>query len=190
MNYCKTDNYEKTNSNLTVSFNLISQVTYKDLMSISSVDIFKKVVIENGYEFNDNGWVTYGYDIMKDSINGNKSSKWTSYNIKDNRWSFRFSKAGYGSLLSNVAKIEGMGVLPLLGALLSTASEQEDEENETDDVYDVIFEEVKEKCKYYKILNYNGTDYVSYSCADSSYKGKIGFMVAEGFGYISHFPPE
>jgi len=169
-----------------------SQVTYKDLMSISSVDIFKKVVIENGYEFNDNddGWVTYGYDIMKDSINGNKSSKWTSYNIKDNRWSFRFSKAGYGSLLSNVAKIEGMGVLPLLGALLSTASEQEDEENETDDVYDVIFEEVKEKCKYYKILNYNGTDYVSYSCSDSSYKGKIGFVVFEGTGYIRHFPPE
>ena len=51
-------------------------------------------------------------------------------------------------------------------------------------------EEVKEKCKYYKILNNGYTDFVSYSCADSSYKGKIGFMVAEGFGYISHFPPE
>ena len=47
--------------------------TYKEVMSISSVDMFKKVVIENGYEFDntdEEGWVTYGYNIVKDSIMG------------------------------------------------------------------------------------------------------------------------
>ena len=28
-----------------------SQISYNDVMSIKSVDMFKKVVIENGYEF-------------------------------------------------------------------------------------------------------------------------------------------
>ena len=93
-----------------------SQISYKDVMSIKSVDTFKKVVIENGYEYeslDEEGWLTYGFNIVKD---------------------------------------------------------------------------IKEKCKYYKIINYNGIDYVSYGCSESSYKGKIGFVVSEGSGIIRHFP--
>jgi hypothetical protein len=44
-------------------------------MSIKSVDMFKKVVIENGYEYDsmdDDGWLTYGFNIVKDSIEGSK----------------------------------------------------------------------------------------------------------------------
>jgi len=44
-------------------------------MSIKSVDMFKKVVIENGYEsdsMDDDGWLTYGFNIVKDSIEGSK----------------------------------------------------------------------------------------------------------------------
>ena len=54
---------------LVLLFPLISfSQTYKDVMSISSVDMFKKVVIENGYEYDstDNDWITYGYEIMRD----------------------------------------------------------------------------------------------------------------------------
>ena len=54
--------------------------------------------------------------------------------------------------------------------------------------YDLIVKDIKEKCKYYKIINYKGTDYVTYSCSESSYKGKIGFMVEEGQGIVRHFP--
>ena len=54
--------------------------------------------------------------------------------------------------------------------------------------YDLITKDIKEKCKYYKIQNYNGVDYVTYSCSDSSYKGKIGFVIEEGSGIIRHFP--
>ena len=52
---------------LVLLFPLISfSQTYKDVMSISSVDMFKKVVIENGYEYDstDNDWITYGYGNM------------------------------------------------------------------------------------------------------------------------------
>ena len=41
-------------------------------MSISSVDMFKKVAIENGYEFDnvdEDEWVTYGYNIVRDFSN-------------------------------------------------------------------------------------------------------------------------
>ena len=44
--------------------------TYKDVMSIKDVDTFKKVAIENNYEFdqiNDEGWIDYGFNIQKDS---------------------------------------------------------------------------------------------------------------------------
>ncbi|GIR82093.1 MAG: hypothetical protein CM15mP83_8190 [Flavobacteriaceae bacterium] len=33
-----------------------------------------------------------------------------------------------------------------------------------------------------------GIDYVTYSCSESTYKGKIGFVVSEGVGLIRHFP--
>ena len=71
-----------------------SQVFYKDVMSIKSVDMFKKVVIENGYEYDsmdDDGWLSYGFNIVKDST-GSKSSQWSSYNTKDDRFSFSFSR--------------------------------------------------------------------------------------------------
>ena len=45
--------------------------TYEDIMSIKSLDTFKKVSIENNYEFDnvdEDDWVTYGYDIDRDSI--------------------------------------------------------------------------------------------------------------------------
>lgn len=66
-----------------------SQISYKDVMSIKSVDGFKKVVIENGYEYeslDEEGWLTYGFNIVRDSIEGSKSSKWMLYNNKDDRF--------------------------------------------------------------------------------------------------------
>ena len=139
--------------------------SYKDVMSINSLDTFKKVAIENGYEFSDidDGWVSYGYNIVKDSIDGNKSNKWMSYNVKDHMFSLQLSRTSTG----------------LFGAQSIV----------DDSVYDLIVADIKEKCKYYKIINYKDEDYVSYSCSDSSYKGKIGFMIDEGSGYVRHFPP-
>ena len=147
--------------------------SYKDVMSISSVDMFKKVAIENGYEFsqNDGDWVDYGFNIIKDSINGDRSSKWLYYNTKDDKFILRFART---SVLNNITN-----------ALLNTSS---DENPETP--YDLITKDIKEKCKYYKIQSNNGIDFVTYSCSDSSYKGKIGFAISDGEGIIRHFIPE
>ena len=139
-------------------------------MSIGSTDMFVKVAIENGYEFDnvdEDDWVTYGYNIVRDSIEGNKSTKWIYYNQIDDRFSLVFSRT------------------TLLGKWLNGVY---DDTPETP--YDIIVKDIKEKCKYYKILNYKGTAYVTYSCSESSYKGKIGFVIEEGWGYIRHFPEE
>ena len=144
-----------------------SQISYKDVMSINSVDGFKKVVIENGYEFDDideEGWISYGFNIVRDSIEGSKYSKWMLYNTKDDRFTLSFGRR------------------TILGNFFGT------EDDTSKNPYDLIVKDIKEKCKYYKIINYNGIDYVSYGCSDSSYKGKIGFVVSEGNGLIRHFP--
>tara|TARA_R100001440_G_C2522644_1_gene119053 strand:+ start:2243 stop:2704 length:462 start_codon:yes stop_codon:yes gene_type:complete len=136
--------------------------TYKDVMSIKDVDTFKKVAIENNYEFTDEGeegLVTYGYNIVKDSINGNKSSKWAFYQPEDDMFVLTFSKSSF----------------------FGTSDDTQ---------YDKIYESVKDKCSYYKIINNEGTDFVTYSCPESSYKGKIGFVVMDDTGIIMHFPNE
>ena len=144
-------------------------------MSINSAKQFKKVMIENYYEFDGeyDGRLVYGYNISRDSIDGNQSSKWGAYTIEDNGFGFMFSRSS-----------------SLFGGLLSLES---DEEVKSD--FDVIVEEIKKKCVYYDIITYEGSDgttndYVCYSCSESKYKGKIGFMISEGSGFIRHFPNE
>ena len=146
-----------------------SQITYKDVMSINSEKMFKKVMIENGYELSSvskKNFLVYGYAIQKDSIEGDKSTKW-GYYVKNGEFILSFSR---NSVLASVFKLE-----------------EDNSENE----YDLIVKEIKKKCKYYDIISRdygNGIkDYVCYSCVDSKYKGKIGFMVSEGEGIIQHF---
>ena len=91
---------------------------------------------------------------------------------KNDNWSFRLSRT------------DALG--SLAGAFLGVQSETDNSKNP----YDLITDNIKEKCKYYKIQNYNGIDYVTYSCSESSYKGKIGFAISEGKGIIRHFIPE
>ena len=143
--------------------------TYKDIMSISSVDMYKKVSIENGYTFvqeEEDGWITYGFDVTKDSINGDTASRWSYYNKKDHRFSLQISRKD------------------LFGIKVD------------DGPYDLIVEEIKEKCKYFGIETYKyedaefkqWDDYVCYSCSESTYRGKIGFVVRGEGGIIRHFP--
>ena len=148
--------------------------SYKDVMSISSVDMFKKVVIENGYEFSSNTdeTITYGFNIIKDSINADKSTRWAQYNPENDKWSFIFSRTD--------------ALASLAGAFLGVESETDNSKNP----YNLITEGIKEKCKYYKIQNVEGTDFVTYSCSESSYKGKIGFAIADGSGIVLHFSNE
>ena len=142
----------------------VSQISYKDVMSISDVKQFKKVMIENSFEKNviNDGWLVYGYNIVKDSVNGDTSSKWGLYNLDDDRFMLQFSKEGFFGL-----------------------SDESD--------YDNIVKEIKKNCTYYDVIEYTNSggevdDFVCYSCPQSKYKGKIGFMVYDGNGVIRHFP--
>jgi len=143
-----------------------SQISYKDIMSIKSVDMFKRVVIENGYEFDteEEGWISYGVNIVRYSNERNKSTKWAGYNKNNGEFSFQFVRR------------------TILGNLLGT------EDDTSENPYDLIVGDIKNRCKYYKIINYKGIDYVTYSCTESTYKGKIGVVVSEGLGIIRHFP--
>ena len=154
---------------LFIPFISIGQITFKDIMSISSLDQFKRVMIENNYEFDSidkDGDILYGFNIAKDSIKGNKSTSWAWHSKTGNRWSVSFTRS---NLLSE-----------WLGA----------EADNSENSYDLIVKDIKEKCKYYKILDYKGTAYVTYSCSESSYKGKIGFVIEEGWGIIRHLTEE
>ena len=145
---------------LFVPFISFSQ-TFKDIMSINSVDMFKKVAIENGYEYDgviEDVTVSYGFDISRDSVEGDKASKWMKYKLTDDSFGLKLARTNFFEIF--------------------------DPKNP----YDLIVKNIKQKCKYYKIINYNGTDYVTYSCSESSYKGKIGFVVSDGVGLIRHFP--
>jgi len=145
-----------------------SQITYEDIMSINSEKTFKRVVIENGFEFgsydNEYGeFLNYGIDITKDSIDGDRSVLWGRYNKFNGEFGFKFS---YGR--------------SLLGL----------EFNDDDNPYDLIIEKIKKNCKYYDIIEEDELDFVCYSCSQSKYKGKIGFTKSDGSGIIKHIIPK
>ena len=117
---------------LFIPFISIGQITFKDIMSISSLDQFKRVMIENNYEFDSidkDGDILYGFNIAKDSIKGNKSTSWAWHSKTGNRWSVSFTRS---NLLSE-----------WLGA----------EADNSENSYDLIVKDIKEKCKFYKIIN-------------------------------------
>lgn len=142
-----------------------SQITYKDVMSINSEKTFKRVVIENGFEFDksDEEYIGYGMNINRDSINGNKSKLWSRYSKINGEFNFQFS---------------------LSSSFYGLTKDLTDESP-----YNSIIEKVKKNCKFYDIIEKNGLDYVCYSCPQSTYKGKIGFTKSEGSGMIRHIIP-
>ena len=147
-----------------------SQITYEDVMSINSEKTFKRVMIENGFEYEDTDndqYVWYGMNIVKDSVKGSQSSFWSSYYKRNGEFEFQIS-------LRSIFGFDFFG---------------KQIENE-DNVYNDIMDKIKKNCKYYDVLNENGNDYVCYSCPQSTYKGKIGFTKVEGNGMIKHIIPK
>ena len=131
--------------------------TYKDIMSINSVDMFKKVMIENDYEYMEgDGWSTgeitvYGNLVFRDDDGKITGADYIAYYLKkENRFNIQIP--------NRYAR----------------------------NVYSLIYDKVKEECKFYKIINFSESDYACYSCPDSSV-GKIGFNRVDGIGMILNF---
>ena len=142
--------------------------TYDEFVSINSLDTWKKVVIENGYEYvywgeGNEDWVTYGFGVMKDSANVATNVKIiTAYNIKDDRFSFQMPM-----------KYENF-----FGAMVDT---------EMSKIYNVLTKDIKANCEYSEIINYKGDDFVVYTCSNRKYGFAIG---TSGFGIVRNFPED
>ena len=134
---------------------------YKDIVGIESVNTFKKVVIENNYQFSkeDGGWIFYGYGLEEkdDEV---LASKWGGYSSEDGGWYFQFYDK------NNIAYDYGYE-------------------------YYEITDSIKENCKYFDITEDEwGKEFVTYKCTDAKWGdlGMIGFNVLNDSGVIKFLP--
>jgi len=144
-----------------ISKSLLSQVNYRDLISINSLHSFQRVVIENNFELSSSSNDTlmiYGYNLSKDSSD-EKANQWAYYNQESTGFLFVF-------VLNEFSRL-------MLGEEYSSP-------------YYKTTDEIKTNCTFYKIID----NYSCYSCSKSTYKGKIGFKLMDGNGMIRHFPDE
>tara|TARA_B110000879_G_C10819118_1_gene373412 strand:+ start:42 stop:572 length:531 start_codon:yes stop_codon:yes gene_type:complete len=156
-----------------------SQVkSFDDLKQINSVQQFKKVVLENGYEKNlenvyEEFYLSYGVGLEKQNNGATDESDtwgasyWASYitaedlysklrDDKPNEWAFEFPDLSYD---------RKNGIC----------------------YYDIIVDEIKNQCKFYKVgEDERGREIVLYSCVGTSYQGKIGYLTDKGLGIIKH----
>ncbi len=131
---------------------------YNELIMIDSLDDFKKVMIENKYEFieisEDGSWL-YGFNVVE--VEGKKlGEKYGSY-FEDGSWKIQFNEKNtlifklgdYDDIVEEIKKCDYVGIE-----------------------------------KFDKV--YNNNDYVTYNC-NEDIDGKIGFMIVDGNGYIRYF---
>ena len=140
-------------------------------MSIKDIDSFKKVCIENNYELLTPEKVKQaledeGEKMAEDSINMLFDNViW--YRKGDDRMYYQIGEDAF-SIQINRETLQGSPI---------------------PNDYDGLLEDVKKNCKYFKIITTDsGNDYATYSCAESLYKGKIGFRIEGREGIIWTFP--
>ena len=153
---------------LFISFNGFAQ-SYKEVMSIKDIDSFKKVCIENNYELMTPQKLMKhlndrGISYQRDSL----PYQDIVFYIKDDRDRMLYlpDKDEF-SIQIDRQTILGTGV------------------------YDYILDKVKDDCEYVKIItSENGNEYATYSCAESLFKGNIGFRIDGNEGIIWTFAEE
>jgi hypothetical protein len=136
-----------------------SQVTYEDMLSINSLDQFKRVMIENDYEFiekNEKETLTYAMYPTKNDKGEIESTDWAYFSPEYNSYIFRFVNSLWGSFTY-------------------------------DDIYDIVKEKCKfSEILDTKDDDDKPIDYACYTCPESSV-GKIGFTKDDGVGVIINF---
>ena len=159
---------------LFVSFNSFGQ-TYEEVMSIKDIDSFKKVCIENNYE------LFTKVKVMKELEDSGETTPEDSINMlfEDVVW----YRKGDDDMIYQTDKHTFTLQIERKTFWFDTEIK--------DNPYDKLLEDVKKNCKYFKIITTDsGNDYATYSCAESLYKGKLGFRVDGTEGIIWTFPNE
>ena len=135
--------------------------TYENVMSVKSIDDFKRVAIENGYELykEDDSKVIYAYNIVKEEGEDDIIERALAYFKGTNTFAFTISKQ-----------------YSLLGQTITMDNT----------LYDEIVDEIKTKCTYNKIeRRENELDYVTYKCSEDKGNFTIGFAIKDGWGRIT-----
>ena len=131
-------------------------ITFNDVMSINSVKTFQTVLNGKGYHFSDENEDWINYGI---NIISDSSGTYSKEWISYNKKTNEFYfKYGYN-------------------------------DDYDDDFYDVLIDDIKKNCTFYDTLKNNGPnkrDYISYSCPQSTYKGKIGYTITDSISLIKH----
>tara|TARA_B100000575_G_C22660485_1_gene404160 strand:- start:2 stop:460 length:459 start_codon:yes stop_codon:yes gene_type:complete len=133
--------------------------TYNELMGIESMNDFKRVMIENGYEMGveDDTYVGYGYNMEVEE--GEEVAE---------KWGMYFKKYGVMVFTFNETPLD---IFTRFGD------------------YDDIVDNIKSKCEYDDIIVIDeGEEYVGYICSESKLDGKFGFNVIDKAGYIIFYP--
>lgn len=84
---------------LLITFCLLPFLTYSqsfnEMMEIVDIKTFKKVMIENDYQLDrmEGDILLYGYNLVKDEVEGSKSEKWGFHN-GDNVWKIQYVDRG------------------------------------------------------------------------------------------------
>ena len=71
------------------------EITFDELMSINSIDTFKRVVIENSFEYSsEDNYIRYGYKLDTNKKGEDVASKWASFDKEFGNFLFQFIKDG------------------------------------------------------------------------------------------------
>ena len=138
-----------------------SQVTYKDIMSISTKNTFLKVMLDNKYSQmeSDSSKLVFGLIPTKDG----ESTDFAYYH-PNNRFMFQFSRTG----IQNKGKPNEKVVV-------------------MDNSYDTIYDIISEKCKLFSIREVEGKNYACYDCKKAKFDGLIGLTTSGQSGFITAF---
>ena len=133
--------------------------TYENVMSVKSIDDFKRVAIENGYELyeEDDSKVFYAYNLVKEEGEETQMERGLAYFKGVNTFMFTISKQ-----------------YSLLGKTITMDNT----------LYDEIVDEIKTKCTYNKISKQLELDFVTYKCSEYKDNITIGFAIKDGWGMI------
>ena len=138
-----------------------SQVTYKDVMSISTKNTFLKVMLDNKYSKME----SYSAELVFGLIpSENDTSSSFAYYYSDNRFMFQFVRTG--TMYTGTPK-EKVVVM--------------------DNTYDGIYNKISEKCKLVSIREVDKKNYACYDCRKAKFDGLIGLTTSGQSGFITAF---
>ena len=131
--------------------------SFDDIKNLNSISQFKRIMIENSYTKNPSNYMIDNYKYLSYAIGLVEKEKgeyeaycWASYQLKDTNW------LTFGNYPGE--------------SYFEFSALDYDRENGIS-YFDIIYEQVKRSCKFFKIHEDSEKDYALYSCPNSTYKG-------------------